>query len=440
VRVVAVACHSVSAFVAHFFVCLGVLIFVVGVPNFLFLAMSRVDQGECLALNAKSPVEKSYLLAPHVRITAINFTLPNTLFYAQHVIRVREDRKVSRAEVTATVTASRRDNVKDLVVFGEMRNGAWNINFRNKMYILQKGCATLDVEIVLPIDQYDALNLNIPASAQVDMSAVNVKKININQRVANVKIPMIRGGCKRGKTPTPGKPEPLPTPAEGEVAIAHQHKRHGHRHHRHHEHKHHGHGIHRRILHWGRNKWRGRRPQIPTKPDPRFLELFAPKWLNFTKTSSDMTIKTHQKVNLKDYSCSNGQLDISALSVNATRVSTCNNIKIAATESYLNAITADKLEITGTESENTNIVLEKMTVKHVVGNLINGKFKMTPLPSTIVDVEKKKVDGELNVNLNGIVWFRNSDLVKQGKWKCEGECVQDVKVTLANKGSIQISE
>jgi len=304
----------------------------------------------------------------------------------------------------------------------------------------------LDVELILPpTADYETLNLNIPASAQVNMDKVDVKKININQRINTIPMPMVtRGPKKPAPTPTPGKPIPLPTAeVQEEQAGENQegrhkrhHKHHGHHHKRHHEHSHHGHGIHRRILHWGRKKFGCNKKN--QRLDARFVELFGPKFINLTKTSSSqMNIKTHQKVILKDFSCSKGKLEITALSVNATRIDACESIKITARGQNLNGITAEKLEVIGND-EYSNLSMQQLNVKHVVGKLIGGTMKMNASPSSIIDLEKK--GGELNVNLPGIVWFRNTENIKQGKWKCDNECTHDVKVTVTNKGSVQIVE
>jgi len=403
---------------------------ITGLPNLFIFGWMRADQAECLGITSKSPAEVTMLNAPNQLIRNINLTIPNSLFYAQHVVTVRSDKRVNRAEITSTVRSSRRENLKDLVMFSESRLGVnWLVNYRSRAYMFQKGCATIDVEIVLPITGVDSLNLNIPASAQVVVDSLVVKSFTVNQRVATIKIPMGKGP-KEPRHPKEPVPAPLPVADVHTLEAPVKHKR-----------PRRPHGIHRKILSWGRRCFGKRPAKRPFRPDPRFIELFAPKFINFTKSGIEqLSVRTHQKIVLRDYSCSmTGKLNLVALQTNLTRVAGCETITINATEQYLNSVTADRV-VVSSGVEKSNIELFKIDAKHIIGNLVNGNMKFTANPSTLVDLERKTMDGEINVNLPEIVWFRNSDLVKQGKWKCGEECTHDIKMTVSNKGTLQLVE
>jgi len=173
--------------------------------------------------------------------------------------------------------------------------------------------------------------------------------------------------------------------------------------------------------------------------------LFAPKYINFTKsTIESLEIKTEQKVQLKDFSCgeaakTTGKLTLVALQTNLTRVQ-CSAITINATEQYLNGVSAEKVTVSS-NAEKSNIELSKVVADHIVGNLGNGNMRISANPSSLIDLERKSTDAQLSINLPEIVWFRNTELIKQGKWKCpESGCTHDIKVTVSNKGALSIVE
>jgi len=204
----------------------------------------------------------------------------------------------------------------------------------------------------------------------------------------------------------------------------------------HHKFGHHGHhGHHKHHEHHKQNG--GNRNQQPSL----YKMSLHPRFINLTKSSFEsISITSFENVVVSKLDCKS--MNVISSKINITDIKDC-NVFTKGTHTTLNNIQSNNLTVTSDESnqEKPFIQINNVeSVKYLKGEMKNGDFKLIVQnpSSTIFEIQTPNDKTTSTVEpMQGLEWFRNTQRTKQGKVNCNGNCLNDVHISLKESGTVE---
>jgi hypothetical protein len=339
--------------------------------------------------------------------------MPSTRFYAQHIIDVVGDDELKQVQAQSVIRATKLSSLKDLTLTTQLVESQWKIEYRAKGGLFMSGCATARLTLKIP-SGLDALSIHVPVNAKVNVRNVRATRLNI-----------VHGNVRR----------PLPPPrrmGEDEVAPAskghhHQWKRWFGRHHR-------------KLMHHGGRRGHGKRPGCKKPQVSPTAELYAPKVVNVTDSSfTELQINSTQSVHVRYVNCADvpqSRILIGAENLNLSK-SSCNLMGFGVPGLLVRDVTGSVLNVDYNGFSRMNATFSSVLVKNVNVKSRWGKIVYNLVEKTLVNarVENGK---EVTMDAPDLEYLTNSERIKIAKWRCSGDCVNDVKLVLNRDSQIQV--